>query len=391
MKNMIAALAVLVGISAMAQTTPNIGLNLPVYSSPNWDRPLNQNFSILDNYLGGVNSFPNPLKASITGVAAGSLPLTGGTLTGSLLQTKHSAFGAQASVDYNYPAVQLNGAGSTLGPSVLGIYENSTTVTGVNGAVIQTGWTPTSSPSGFPNATLIVDQEANVDSTSTDTASLLGAFFQVNNNGNTISASSIEGLVVETNNAGNAPVFENIALNLQPENYGIGTITGAYGAQTACTNLSTGTITGCTGYASYPPLNSAGGVITSWTSFYVNVGDGTGASPVNAKGLNVAGLTASSTADGIYLGTMTAPTAYQIYSAGTAKSYFAGPVVVNGLDVGSAGSPTVIITSAGIVEAGGGTNTVYRCTNSSGTLPTGSLTVTTGDCGASSATSLKVD
>jgi hypothetical protein len=365
-----------------AQTTPLIGLNLPVYAAPNWNVPLNQNFTILDNYLGGVNSFPNPLKASITGVAAGSLPLTGGTLTGSLLQTKHSAFGAQASVDYTYPAILLNGPASTLGPSVLGIYENSSTPVGVNGAVIQTGWTPASSPSGYPNATLIVDQEANVDSTSAGTATPLGMFVQVNNNGNTVSDSTI-GLSVETNNAGNAPQFENIALLLQSENYGSGTVTGAYGVQAACYNFGTGTIGlgaftgGCDDYAAYAPQNTGGGVIVNWAGFYVGT-DGAGAPPVNAYGVLISQVTGSSTS-------------YQIYSAGTAKSYFAGPMNAQGFQVGTAGSPTEIISSAGIVEAGGGTNTVYRCTNSGGTLPTGTLTITSGDCGTSSAVSLKVN
>jgi hypothetical protein len=64
-------------ITCISQVTPLIGLNLPVYSSPNWNVPLNQNFTILDNYLGGVNSFPNPLKASITGTAAN---MSGGAL-----------------------------------------------------------------------------------------------------------------------------------------------------------------------------------------------------------------------------------------------------------------------------------------------------------------------
>lgn len=73
----ILGIIVLAAASCCAQTTPNIGLNLPVYSTPNWNIPLNQNFSILDNYLGGVNAFPNPLKASVTGAAGG---LLGGSL-----------------------------------------------------------------------------------------------------------------------------------------------------------------------------------------------------------------------------------------------------------------------------------------------------------------------
>ena len=64
-------------IPALGQVTPNIALNLPNYAAPNWNVPLNQNFTILDNYLGGVNAFPNPLKASITGSAAN---LSGGVL-----------------------------------------------------------------------------------------------------------------------------------------------------------------------------------------------------------------------------------------------------------------------------------------------------------------------
>lgn len=77
MKKIIAIIVSIAAVSCCAQTTPNIGLNLPSYASPNWNIPLNQNFSILDNYLGGVNTFPNALKASITGSAAN---LSGGVL-----------------------------------------------------------------------------------------------------------------------------------------------------------------------------------------------------------------------------------------------------------------------------------------------------------------------
>jgi hypothetical protein len=76
MKKIVGFVMVLAAACAWSQT-PNIGLNLPVYSAPNWNVPLNQNFTILDNYLGGVNNFPNPLKASITGAAAN---LSGGSL-----------------------------------------------------------------------------------------------------------------------------------------------------------------------------------------------------------------------------------------------------------------------------------------------------------------------
>ena len=77
MKRIIGIIVALAAASCCAQTTPNINLNLPNFASTNWNVSLNQNFTILDNYLGGVNVFPNPLKASITG-SAGSL--SGGTL-----------------------------------------------------------------------------------------------------------------------------------------------------------------------------------------------------------------------------------------------------------------------------------------------------------------------
>lgn len=77
-KKIIVALACLLFAGMCdAQVTPNLALNLPNYASLNWNVPLNQNFTILDNYLGGVNAFPNPLKASITGTAP---DLSGGDL-----------------------------------------------------------------------------------------------------------------------------------------------------------------------------------------------------------------------------------------------------------------------------------------------------------------------
>jgi hypothetical protein len=44
--------------AVLAQTTPNIGLNLPDAHSPNWNVPLNQNFVSLDLFLSGNNPLP---------------------------------------------------------------------------------------------------------------------------------------------------------------------------------------------------------------------------------------------------------------------------------------------------------------------------------------------
>ena len=77
MKRILCIVMALAAAPCCAQVTPNISLNLPNYATPNWNIPLNQNFTILDNYLGGVNLFPNPLQANITGSAAN---LSGGVL-----------------------------------------------------------------------------------------------------------------------------------------------------------------------------------------------------------------------------------------------------------------------------------------------------------------------
>ena len=72
-------------LCGLGQTTPYLDLNLPPYASGNWNVPVNQNFSILDSFLGGATPFPNPIQTSITGGAALDLPLAGGTITGNLV------------------------------------------------------------------------------------------------------------------------------------------------------------------------------------------------------------------------------------------------------------------------------------------------------------------
>lgn len=51
-------LLLLLVTSACAQVTPYLGLNLPPYASPNWNGPINANFSALDNYLTGNTALP---------------------------------------------------------------------------------------------------------------------------------------------------------------------------------------------------------------------------------------------------------------------------------------------------------------------------------------------
>ncbi len=51
-------------------TTTNKALSQPAYDAPNWDAPLNANFGIIDNALGGVTSI------NITGIGSGPVVLT---------------------------------------------------------------------------------------------------------------------------------------------------------------------------------------------------------------------------------------------------------------------------------------------------------------------------
>src|SRR5580704_17403595 len=41
-----------------SSVTPNLDLNLPSFGQPNWDQPLNANFSALDSFLSGGSPLP---------------------------------------------------------------------------------------------------------------------------------------------------------------------------------------------------------------------------------------------------------------------------------------------------------------------------------------------
>jgi hypothetical protein len=60
-------MALLFSLPLCAQTTPNLGLNVAAYNSPNWSVSANQNFAMLDRFLSGVAPLP-ALKTSTPGV-----------------------------------------------------------------------------------------------------------------------------------------------------------------------------------------------------------------------------------------------------------------------------------------------------------------------------------
>lgn len=67
---------------ASAQTTPNIGLNIPTYQTQRWDLLLNPNWLALDSYLSGVTPLPNSLRVTGTVYAANFVGGVTGNVTG---------------------------------------------------------------------------------------------------------------------------------------------------------------------------------------------------------------------------------------------------------------------------------------------------------------------
>src|SRR5690349_13500870 len=73
-------LPLLLSSLALAQTTPNLGLNLPSAGTQNWDVPLNANFNTLDSYLSGTFTLP---AFKTLGLTANAFTLNGvGTVNG---------------------------------------------------------------------------------------------------------------------------------------------------------------------------------------------------------------------------------------------------------------------------------------------------------------------
>jgi hypothetical protein len=71
-KQIFARLILIGSLPLCAQTvTPNIGLQLPIQGTTNWGISLNNNFTLLDKYLGNVMPLPNGLTAPKFNVTGG--------------------------------------------------------------------------------------------------------------------------------------------------------------------------------------------------------------------------------------------------------------------------------------------------------------------------------
>lgn len=64
--------------ASCTSTTTNIALNIPDFDCPNWDLLLNQNFTLLDNFLSGQSAYRLPSllvgTLSINGIFTSTLP-----------------------------------------------------------------------------------------------------------------------------------------------------------------------------------------------------------------------------------------------------------------------------------------------------------------------------
>src|SRR5208283_2442140 len=58
MKRFVILCIIFATVGLFGQTTPNLNLYLPPHNSPNWDIPINLNFSLLDKFLSGVTPLP---------------------------------------------------------------------------------------------------------------------------------------------------------------------------------------------------------------------------------------------------------------------------------------------------------------------------------------------
>ena len=264
------------------------------------------------------------------------------SFAGSIADTAHSSFGANATVDYTNPVIS-----SGLFPSynVISAYEKSTTATGVNGIVNEVDWSPTVTPTKSPVA-LASDEEINFDSLSTVPSSVFANYLAVESAGATKGVQEMIGVLASANADGNAPVFFEVAAQANTGNFGTGTVSTAVSLDTNYISTSTGTTTNLRYLECETPQISGGGSVTNEVCLQIGTLNGTG-------------------------------TNYPIWVGDTHPSYFAGALIGNGFDVGSATSPVVVIPSTATGYTGSG-NVVLSASPALTGTPT-ATTQTAGD------------
>jgi hypothetical protein len=132
---------------ASAQTTPNLGFNIPPYNFPNWQIPINANFSQLDLMLSGNFTLPafSVTALYLPSLSNGCIDVSGGTVasTGSAcgtssdytLSVNGTSLTAGDTVNFNAttPAAPTNGINVTFATS------RSSTTDSLSAAVVGDG------------------------------------------------------------------------------------------------------------------------------------------------------------------------------------------------------------------------------------------------------------
>jgi len=275
-------------------------------------------------YTVGSNTITNPTSAgtlALTSQLSSYLPLAGGTLTGSLTQTKHSAFGANAVV--NTLPTDL-GDGSDIPSSTVFICnELSTAVSGVNCGLFESDWNPSGAAAGKVPIAFSSDLNMNLDNSSSSYPPILGAQIVLTNGSNTVVAPETEGLLISMNNVGAA------------------NINGAHVVESSYTNYGTST-SGADSFKASVQIPSGGGQMASWTGYRVLapvLGGSNGVTTVigfSVPVCQIAGVTTCHPWESLET---------------TGAGYNAGPWIANGYYVGSEASPTQIISPTGAISA----------------------------------------
>lgn len=366
MKNLLLTViifALLVTLTVAQSTTPNIGLTLPNFNAPNWNIPLNNNFSIIDLVFssGTCGDSSHALNFDASTKRIGCQTLTGGGggggtvthTTGSLTLNNFILGNGGGDIkDSGFSILPLvNGGTGTPTPNL--IAGANVTITGT--------W-----PNQTINAAGAGSPSFSVITAGTNTSALLmgsGGSLGVTGSG-TIGATTLLG--------GTWAIPGNI-----------GSTTPATGAFTDLSSTTTGTfnnltVTGvCTGCAGG---TTAFGSITSGTSTgTLLVGTGgslaaTGTGTITAS--NFLGLTAGTSGGVPYFSSSSALSSSAVLTANL-------PVIGGG--AGSA--PTVGTRTGNTTQFASwtGATTASRCVD---TDASGNLKITTADCNAGTVTSV---
>lgn len=231
----------------------------------------------------------------------------------------------------NVPSNWLSDTGPT--QSVLSIIQSSTSPAGLVSLFIGGDWSPSSNvdPDFFANYGLGLNTSINADGQATDNLYQAGISAQIINNSNTRHVSVIDGVGITSINANGGALDELNGVSPYVTNDGSGFVQGMNGEKNMVLNTGPGHVEFMEGYYSRMSV-LAGSVLNAWA--YDSTGDDSvmsGGTITNYVAFHYSTPHPTGTVItnnyGIYLEAAAhAVNNWQIFSAGTAPSFFAGPM-----------------------------------------------------------------